>query len=108
MALSRYTEMWDQIEVEGQLFFLLCSLSLPASILPHCSQAVSCCCPQVSFLPTTGGIAPNQPGRLCPTAPGTQECSPGQQPWGMNPPGAVPTELTQTDDAMQDVPVLSQ
>lgn len=36
MALSGYMEMWDQAGgVEGQLFFLLCLLSLPASVLPH-------------------------------------------------------------------------
>lgn len=28
--------------------------------------------------------------------------------WGMNHPGAVPTELTQTDSATRDIPVLSR
>lgn len=40
---------------------------------------------------------PNHPGRHVPQPPGAL---PGQHPWGMSPPGAMPMELTQTNGAM--------
>lgn len=71
MALSGYTETWDQAGgAEGQLFFLPCPLSLPASVLPHRSQAVPCaahrspsCPPQdVSPKASLAGCVPQPQG----------------------------------------------